>query len=265
MSGHSKWATIKRKKGALDAKRGALFTKLAKAITLAASEGGGDMDMNFSLRLAVDKAKEANMPSDNIERSIKKGTGELEGGRIERISYEAYGPGGCAVIIDCSSDNTNRTISDVRNIVEESGGKFASAGSVSWQFDEVGSVLVKPAKLKKSEKYGVPDSYEDADKDEVMMELMNIDGVQDIIESEELDDSNKKIIFLEVITHKSDFASVDKEIKSKGIEIVNSELQKIAKDKVKFDQENLDKINSFVETLEDNDDVDSVWTNVELS
>ena len=262
MSGHSKWSKIKRAKGVTDAKRGAIFTKLGKAITLAASEGGGDADMNFALRLAVDKAKAANMPSDNIERAIKKGTGELEGGRIERISYEAYGPAGAAFIIDCSTDNTNRTISEVRMLVEGKGGKFASAGSVAWLFDEKGVILVKPAKLKKAEKFGADDTYEPEDKDEIMMEIMEIEGVEDIIHNEDEDENGNKVDILEIITEKSSFAQVDKEIKSKGIQIVNSELSKIAKEAREFTDTEIEKIDRLIEELEESDDVDSVWTNV---
>lgn len=262
MSGHSKWAKIKRAKGANDAKRGAIFTKLGKAITLAASEGGGDADMNFALRLAVDKAKEANMPGDNIERAIKKGTGALEGGKIERISYEAYGPATSALIIDCSTDNTNRTLAEVRGIVESAGGKFASVGSVSWQFDEKGSILVKPAKLKKAEKFGAEDTYVEHDKDEIMMELMEIEGVEDIIQSTEEDEDGNVIDVMEVITGMTSFAQVDKELKAKGIQVVNSELSKIAKETREFSDIDQDKINKLIDNLEESDDVDSVWTNV---
>jgi YebC/PmpR family DNA-binding regulatory protein len=262
MSGHSKWHKIKHKKGANDAKRGSLFTKLGKAITLAASEGGGDPDMNFALRLAMDKAKAANMPSDNIDRAIKKGTGEAGGEHIERISYEAYGPAGSAMIIDCTTDNKNRTISEARNIVEGSGGKFAEAGSVSWQFEEKGIIVIKPAKLKKAEKYGAEDTYEPAQKDEIMMEAMEIDGVEDITEESMENEEGVQEDIMEITTSKIDFAKADKAIRDSGIEVISSELVKIAKDKISLETSEKARVERLVESLEEHDDIDNVWTNV---
>lgn len=262
MSGHSKWSTIKHKKGLNDAQRGATFTKLAKAITIAASEAGGDPDMNFSLRIAVDKAKSANMPSNNIERAIKKGTGEIEGGEITRLSYEAYGPATSALIIDCSTDNTNRTISEVKNLVESNGGKMAGSGSVSWQFEERGLVILKPAKLQKAEKYGAEDVFITVDKEELMMEIMEVEGVIDIVESRSEDEDGKGFDVLEILTGREDLVLVDKELRAKGIEVLSSELIKVAKNEKALDVDKKKKVEAFIEKIEDHDDVDAVWCDV---
>jgi len=143
MSGHSKWSTIKRKKGAEDAKRGKIFTRLARDITLAAREGGGDESSNPKLKLAIGKAKEANMPKDNIERAIKKGTGELAGGDMEEITYEAYGPEGVAFIIDTLTDNRNRTLADIKYVFNRGGGSLATSGAVAWQFEQKGYIALQ--------------------------------------------------------------------------------------------------------------------------
>ncbi len=254
MSGHSKWATIKHKKGLKDAKRGALFTKLARNITVAASEGGGDPDMNFSLRLAIDKAKQANMPKDNIERSIKKGTGEIQGEVLRKVSYEAYSATGIAMIIDCTTDNTNRTISEITNLVESSGGKIADVGSVAWQFEEKGLIVIAPEKLKKTEKFGKEDEYVPVEMDDMTLSLMDIEGIQDI---------KTEVGYIEVITDKTELKNVSDQISQFGYKIETSELVKIAKDSVPVlveDRRNLEKV---VENMENHDDVDAVWINAD--
>ncbi|MCW8822436.1 MAG: YebC/PmpR family DNA-binding transcriptional regulator, partial [Ignavibacteriaceae bacterium] len=149
MSGHSKWATIRRKKGALDAKRGKLFTKLIKELTIAAREGGGDLAGNPRLRLAVDNAKAANMPADNIERAIKKATGELEGTTISELTYEGYGPGGIALLVEVATDNKNRTVAEVRHLFSKHGGNMGESGSVAWMFEKKG--VISLPKQNKSE------------------------------------------------------------------------------------------------------------------
>lgn len=254
MSGHSKWATIKHKKGANDAKRGALFTKLSRNITVAASEGGGDPDMNFALRLAVDKAKQANMPKDNIERSIKKGTGEIQGEVLHKVSYEAYSATGAAMIIDCTTDNTNRTVAEVKSMVETSGGKFADMGSVSWQFEEKGLVVVAPEKIKKSEKFGKEDEYIPVDIDEMSLELMEIEGIEDL----KVEDG-----VVELVTAKSDFKKVNDQVEKLGYKIEASELIKLAKDLVPIEGGARTKLQSVMEKIEEHDDVDAVWVNIE--
>ncbi|KXK26604.1 MAG: putative transcriptional regulatory protein [candidate division WS6 bacterium OLB20] len=261
MSGHSKWAKIKRAKGANDAKRGALFTKLGRNITVAASEGGGDPDMNFALRLAVDKAKAANMPSDNIERAIKKGTGEGEKVQITRISYEALGPGGTGIIIDCQTDNTNRTVAEVRKLVESAGGKMVAVGSVSWQFEEKGLITVIPAKVKKAEKYGAEDTWEQVDLEEAQLELLETEGIEDMSESSAEDDDGNTYRVLEVLTDKTDFASVLKSIEEQTFRVESAELVKVAKEQVALSDEDRKRLDAVVESLDDHDDVDSVWTN----
>lgn len=264
MSGHSKWSKIKRKKGVNDTKRGALFTKIAKNITLAAKEGGGDPDMNFSLRLAVDKAKIANMPSDNIDRAIMKGTGEGEEFALQRISYEAFGPEGSMMIIDCQTDNTNRTVSEVRNIVESAGSKMGSLGSVTWKFVEKGLITVVPAKLVKSEKYGQDDTYGDADIDEIQMELMEIEGVEDIQEAVSEEEDGSEYNVLEVITDKVDFSKVLKIIERKEIKVDNAQLVKEATEQITLNEKQYKKVESLIESLDEHDDVDSVWTDVNV-
>lgn len=165
MSGHSKWHSIKHQKAAADAKRGAAFTKLANAISLAAKQGGGDPETNFSLRLAIQKAKASNMPAANIERSIKRGTGQLGGDQIEEITYEGYGPGGVAVIIQTATDNRNRTGPEVRTILSKSGGRMADAGSVVYQFDHKGVLRLKPQDMEAAALDAIEAGAEDVDED----------------------------------------------------------------------------------------------------
>jgi YebC/PmpR family DNA-binding regulatory protein len=262
MSGHSKWAKIKRQKGAKDAKRGALFTKIAKNITLAAAEGGGDIDTNFSLRLAVEKAKAANMPSDNIARAIKRGTGEGQKLTIQRISYEASLPGNVAILIDCQTDNTNRTVAEVRKLVENAGGKFVPAGSVSWQFQEKGLIVVAPAKLKKAEKYGKEDTYDAVDPEEAQLELLEIAGINDIGSFEQEDDEAKTML-LQLYTGRSEFAKVLREVEKLDYKVESAELVKEANDKIPGEISVQQSVQRLVDELEDHDDVDAVWTNLE--
>lgn len=263
MSGHSKWSKIKRAKGAKDAKKGALFTKLAKNISLAAKEGGADPDMNFTLRLAIDKAKVANMPSDNIDRAVAKGAGGDNGDEISRVSYEAYGPDGVGIIIDCQTDNTNRTVAEVRKLVEDSGGKIASQGSVSWKFAEKGLISVVPAKLVKAEKYGAEDTYEAIDKEEAQLELLEVEGVEDMSEISDEDEDGNTIELLELITDKVDFAKVLKDVEQKKFKIHSAELIKTASETISVDDKSREKIENIVSNLEDHDDVDSVWTDMD--
>jgi YebC/PmpR family DNA-binding regulatory protein len=262
MSGHSKWHKIKHQKQANDKKRGKIFTKLGKSIALAAREGGGDPEMNFSLRLEIEKAKEANMPNENIERAIKRGTGELDGGEISRVSYEAYGPNSSAMIIDCTTDNKNRTIAEVRNIVEGGGGNFAKSGSVSWQFQPKGSIIIKPAKLEESEKYGKDDTYKDVDPEEAMMELMEIEGLEDIQITKYENEEGEEVEVIEVVTTKNDFAEVDKNVRDLDFKVLNSELIKVPDNPRDYEEGEEEKIMRLVEKIEEHDDVENVWTNI---
>ena len=260
MSGHSKWAKIKRQKGVNDTKRGNLFTKLGKNITLAAKEGGGDPTMNFTLRLAVDKAKAANMPSDNIQRAIDRGGGKDASASFVRVSYEAIGPHGSTFIIDCQTDNTNRTVAEVRNIVDTGGAKMAASGSVSWQFEEMGSILLYPKKTKESEKFGKSSSYEDIDIEEATLELLDISGVEDIAEID-WEDESKTTKAIEITTKKTSFDKVVKTVDELKYVIIQAQLVKTSKEKIELNDEQIEKLDNLVANLDAHEDVDSVWVN----
>jgi YebC/PmpR family DNA-binding regulatory protein len=257
MSGHSKWAKIKRQKGANDAKRGALFTKFAKLITIAAAEGGGDADMNFTLRLAVEKAREANMPQVNIERAIKKGTGELnDGARIEKVIYEGSLSKGAAFIVSCNTDNKNRTVADLRRIFENHGGSLGTSGSVMWQFDEVGYIELEPKKLIKSQVFGKPDTYEEIkDIDNLELELLEQAGINDI---QTVDGQ------LVITTEKAMFTNVLKKIQELTLKVINSEIRFVPKEYLNLDEASSEKALTLMSDLDDHDDVENVFTNVNL-
>ena len=261
MSGHSKWSKIKRQKGANDAKRGVMFTKLGKNISLAAREGGGDPDMNFKLRLAIDTAKKANMPLDNVDRAIKKGTGELAGeGQIQEVTYEGYGPGGVPVLVDVATENSNRSFSEIRKVFSDHGGKTGEAGSVSWQFKEIGLVTIRTAKIQKAEKYGEEDKALEADPEEVMLELMEVPGVIDIEQVEvEDEEDEKKYSGLEVQTERNSLSSVHKSIEDLGYIVENAEIVKVPDTPQSVDDETNEKVERLIEDLEDYDDVLNVW------
>ena len=241
MSGHSKWSTIKRKKGAADAKRGALFGKLSKAITLAAREGGGDPEMSPALGLAVSKAKEGNMPNDNIQRAIDKGTGAgADAATIERITYEGYAPGGVAVLVEVLTDNRNRAASDVRYIFSKNGGKLGTSGSVSYLFDRKGVILIP--------KYEV-------DEDE-MMELALEAGAEDV----EVSESDYR-----VVTAPEDFATVRESLKEAGIAFENAEITMQPQNSIDLDASTAKQTLRLMDALEDNDDVQEVYANFDIS
>lgn len=240
MSGHSKWASIKHKKGAADAKRGKIFTKLIREITVAAREGGGEADSNPRLRLAIQKAKDANMPADNIDRGIKKGTGELEGTSYENVSFEGYAVSGVAVIVEGLTDNRNRTTSEVRAIFTKRGGNMAGAGSVAFQFDKKGVFLVKKA-----------DSTEDE-----LMDIALEAGAEDLTSDED---------FYQITCAPQDFDKVRSRLTEKGVKIESGELSMVPKNTVKVeDTESARKVLALVEDLEDNDDVQNVYSNFDI-
>lgn len=240
MSGHSKWASIKHKKGAVDAKRGKLFTKLIREITVAAREGGGDTDSNPRLRLAIQKAKDANMPADNIDRGIKKGTGELEGTSYENVSFEGYATSGVAVIVEGLTDNKNRTTSEVRAIFTKRGGNMAGAGSVSFQFDKKGVFMVK---------------REDSTEDQ-LMDIALEAGAEDLTSDED---------FYQITCAPQDFDKVRSGLTEKGVKIESGELSMVPKNTVKVeDAESARKVLALVEDLEDNDDVQNVYSNFDI-
>ena len=239
MSGHSKWATIRRKKGALDAKRGKLFTKLIKELTIAAREGGGDPSGNPRLRLAVDNAKAANMPADNIERAIKKATGELEGTTISELTYEGYGPGGIALLVEVATDNKNRTVAEVRHLFSKHGGNMGESGSVAWMFEKKG--VISLPKQNKSE-------------DEVMEIVLNA-GAEDLQTEDE---------FFEIQTDVESFEAVRKALLDNDLTLDNASLQWIAKNTVNVAGENAEKMMKLIEGLEDCDDVQNVFSNADF-
>ncbi len=239
MSGHSKWHSIRHKKGAVDAKRGRLFTKIIKEITVAARQGGGDPDANSRLRTVIAKAKEANMPKDNIEKAIKKGTGELEGYNLEEIIYEGYGPNGVAIMIDTLTDNRNRTTAEIRNILTKSGGNLGENGCVSWIFEKKGIVTLN------AEKY---------DENSVM-EIAIDSGADDI-----QGDNN----VWEVTTTPGNYEKVRSGFIDKGMEILMGDIMRVPKTTIKLDEKSAGKILTLMEKLEDHEDVQNVAANFDI-
>jgi YebC/PmpR family DNA-binding regulatory protein len=239
MSGHSKWSTIKRQKGANDAKRGAVFTKIAREISIAARLGGGDPEANYRLRLAVDKARSVNMPSDNIKRAIEKATGGDKGADFEEIVYEGYGPGGVAVLVEAATDNRNRTAADVRAIFTKAGGSLAGAGAVAWQFEPLGLISVP---------------REGADPDEIALVAIDA-GATDV--DTEADP-------IEISTTPGDLETVRKAMEAAGVKVESAELTMQPKSTVTIDGNDVRKNLRMIENLEDHDDVQRVTANFEL-
>ena len=240
MSGHSKWHTIKHKKGAIDAKRGKLFTKVIREMTIAARIGGGDLETNPRLRTAVEKAKGSNMPADNIKRAIQKGTGELEGETYEEITLEGYGPGGVAVLVEGSSDNRNRTVAEIRHAFTKNGGNLGGAGSVSYMFKQKGYVAI--AKEKVSE-----------DK---LMEVALEAGADDITGDGPM---------WEVYSSPNALEPIVKALKAAGIEPDDSEVGKYADNPIVLEGQKAQQMIKLVDALEDLDDVQNVWANFDIS
>ena len=239
MSGHSKWSSIKHKKGRMDAQRGKIFTKLIKEITVAARGGGGDPAANPRLRTAIQSAKDANMPSDNIDRAIKKGTGELPGVKYEEYTYEGYGPNGVAILVETLSDNKNRTTADIRHIFGKYNGHLGEAGCVSWIFEQKGLILV---------------DQEKCDED-ILLGVALEAGAEDI----KSEDGT-----FEVITAPADFENVRQAIADRGVEYIQAEITKIPQSLVKLDGSEAQKTLRLVEALEDHDDVQKVHANFDI-
>ncbi|HXD29584.1 MAG TPA: YebC/PmpR family DNA-binding transcriptional regulator [Pyrinomonadaceae bacterium] len=240
MSGHSKWHSIKHKKGALDAKRGKLFTKFIKEITVAARTGGGDPEGNARLRKAILDAKGGNMPNDTIDRAIRRGTGEEDGVNYEEITYEGYGPGGVAVMIESMTDNRNRTVAEIRHIFSKNGGNLAAAGAVNWMFERKGYIAV--AKGDKSE--------------DELFEIVTDAGAEDLRDDEDN---------FEIITSPSDFDAVLEAVKKAGIEPQVSEVENVAKEYKKLEGSEARQMLKLMEALEDHDDVQKVSANFDIS
>jgi YebC/PmpR family DNA-binding regulatory protein len=240
MSGHSKWASIKHKKGAVDAKRGKVFTKLIKEITVATRMGEKDPDSNPRLRVAIAAAKAENMPKENIERAIKKGTGDLEGSNYEEVTYEGYGPGGVAVLLEVLTDNKNRAVADVRHLFERSGGNLGEAGCVAWIFSQKGLIIFQ----------------KDQTDEDMLFERALEAGADDIKEDE------KEI---EVITEPSSFEQVKTAIENAGLRYTLAEITMIPKTTVKIDGKHAQQMLTLMENLEDNEDVSHVYANFDIS
>ena len=239
MSGHSKWATTKHKKAAIDAKRGKIFTKIGKEIIVAAKLGGGDPNGNPRLRTAIAKAKSVSMPSDNIKRAIQRGTGELAGVSYEEVTYEGYGPGGVAVVVEVMTDNRNRTVSEIRNIFGKAGGNLGESGCVSWMFHKKGYFVVGRAK---------------ADEEKLMSLALDA-GAEDM----QVEDDN-----FVITTGLADFEKVKKALEDAGVPQEVAEITMIPQTYVKLEGKEAQQILRLVETLEDNDDVQNVYANFDI-
>jgi YebC/PmpR family DNA-binding regulatory protein len=241
MSGHSKWSTIKRKKGAADAKRGALFGKLSRAITVAAREGGGDVEMNPALQLAVQKARDGNMPHDNIQRAVDKGTGAgSDAETFERITYEGFAPGGVAVLVDVLTDNRNRAASDVRYIFSKNGGKLGTTGSVAYLFERKGIILVP----------------KDATDEDELMEIALETGAEDVAEQE---------TDYRVVTTPEDFTAVREALGAADVVFEDAEITLVPQNSIDLDAGPAKQTLRLIDALEENDDVQEVYANFDLS
>jgi YebC/PmpR family DNA-binding regulatory protein len=239
MSGHSKWATIKRKKAVTDSKRGAVFTQIIKEITIAARMGGGDPKANPRLRLAVDKAKASNMPADNIKRGIQKGTGELPGVSYEDVTYEGYGPGGVALIIESVTDNRNRTVSEVRHILERHAGKLGASNSVAWMFHRKGIISLGRSKF----------------DEDALMEIALEAGADDMKTEDET---------YEITTSPDTFLAVREALEGKGIVPDSAEIQLIPENTVRVGDKDAEQVLKLMELLEEHDDVQHVYANFDI-
>ncbi|GAA0894508.1 YebC/PmpR family DNA-binding transcriptional regulator [Fulvivirga kasyanovii] len=239
MSGHSKWSTIKRKKGALDAKRGKIFTKLIKEISVAVKEGGSDPEANPRLRLAIQNAKGQNMPKENIERAIKKSSDD--GANYEELTYEGYAPFGVAVFVECATDNLNRTVASVRSLFTKYGGSLGVNGSVDYMFERKGIFLIKQT--------------ENMDKDDLTLELID-GGAEDAVFNEG---------YIEVTCAMEDFGNMQSKLDELGLEAETAELQRIPSTTVSLDDEQFEKVMKLIDALEDDDDVQKVYHNLDAS
>ncbi|MBE3588041.1 MAG: YebC/PmpR family DNA-binding transcriptional regulator [Thermoanaerobacteraceae bacterium] len=239
MSGHSKWSTIKRKKAKVDAQRGKIFTRLAREIIVAARQGGGDPDANPRLKAAIQRAKEANIPNENIQRAIQKGTGELGGANYEEIVYEGYGPGGVAVMLEIMTDNRNRTAGEIRHLFSRHGGNLGESGCVSWMFEKKGLIVVDRDGL---------------DEDELMLAALEA-GAEDMRTE---DDS------FEIITAPAEFEQVRSALVEKGIPVSEAEVTMVPQSTVKLTGKEAEQMMRLMDALEDHDDVQEVYANFEM-
>ncbi|MBC7528909.1 MAG: YebC/PmpR family DNA-binding transcriptional regulator [Chthonomonadaceae bacterium] len=241
MSGHSKWHNIRLRKGAQDAKRGNLFTKLAKEITIAAKAGGGSIDTNIRLRMAVTKARESSMPADNIKRAVQRGTGEIAGEAFEEVIYEGYGPGGTAVLIECATDNKNRTVSNLRTILNKNGGRMGESGSVAYRFRPVGHFTIAKSTI----------------EEDALFTLAIEAGAEDVRTSD--------TEVYEVVTEPGDFAAVRQALEDAKIKLLDSAYTMEPTDTVTLEAEDAQKMLRMIEWLEDDEDVQNVHANFDIS
>lgn len=239
MSGHSKWATIRRKKSALDAKRGKMFTTLIKEIQVAARFGGSDESANPRLRSAIAAAKSANMPNDNIKKAILRGTGELPGVNYEEVTYEGYGPGGVAILVECLTDNKQRTVADVRHLFNKYNGSLAENGAVSWMFDEKGVIIFDSSNF----------------NEDVMMEHVLESGADDMTTEDSA---------FQVICSPKDFPSVQAYFDEKQLKYENAEIAKVPQNTVKVEGKDIKTLIKLMEAIEDSDDVQKIWANFDI-
>ncbi|MBU2608618.1 MAG: YebC/PmpR family DNA-binding transcriptional regulator [Chloroflexi bacterium] len=239
MSGHSKWSSIKRQKGVTDAKRGQLFTKLTREIIIAVREGGSNPESNFRLRLAIQKARDSNMPLDNIERAIKRGSGELEGASLVEMTFEGYGPGGAAILVQALTDNRNRTLPDVRNIFSRGGGSLGESGCVAWLFESRGLITVKAGSM---------------DAEELALQAIDA-GAEDVKVADD---------YVEIYTNPEELASVRGALEQKGIALVSTELAMLAKTIVELDEKAAAQMLRLLDKLEELDEVQHVATNADF-
>ncbi len=240
MSGHSKWSTIKHKKAAQDAKRGKIFTRLAREIAVVAREGGGNLDTNFSLRLAVDRAKAANMPKDNIERAIKRGTGELKGAELVEMTYEGYAPNGVALLVQALTDNKNRTVSELRRVFGRQGGRLADAGAVAWQFDRKGYITIAP----------------DGIDEDTIFEVAVEAGAEDVEFGDDL---------IEVHVEIEHFQAVRQALENANIACATSEMTMVPQTTMQLEERETLRVMKIIDALEELDDVQQVYSNLDIS
>lgn len=242
MSGHSHFSTIKRKKELTDKKRGQIFSKVTRMITIAAREGGGDPATNSKLRLAIEAAKNANLPKENIERAIKRGTGELAGEKLEEVTFEAFGPGGIAIIIEGITDNKNRALGEIKQILSQNGGKLANEGSVRWLFEKKGAIILDL----KQQAEGL--------KNKENLELIAIEaGADDIYWHED---------FLDIYTKSENLETVKKSLEEKGIKIESASLDWVAKEMIEVDEKNKEASEGLFEVLDESDSVQNIYSNL---
>ncbi|HEY7461702.1 MAG TPA: YebC/PmpR family DNA-binding transcriptional regulator [Gemmatimonadota bacterium] len=239
MSGHSKWSTIKRKKAVVDAKRGRVFTRLIKEVTVAAREGGGDPESNPRLRTAIDNAKAENMPADNIEKAIRRGTGELPGVTYEEVTYEGFGPGGVAILVTALTDNKNRTVAELRHLFTKQGGNLGAPNSVAWMFDRKGQITIDASAH---------------DEETLLLEAAEA-GAEDVVAEEDV---------LKVITSFADFHPVQQRLHARGVQFRGAELVMVPKSTVAVEEKEAERLLKLLEVLEDHDDVQNIAANFDI-